>query len=82
MAERVEVQDWCWAVWFREVGRRDGRWYCWEGTASRTRSQAIQKAIDGGFGLLTDRNAWRRARRAGVMACRITILSAHCEPPR
>lgn len=82
MAERVQVQDWCWAVWFRNAGDPKGKWYCWEGTAAGSRSESIQKALRGGFGLLADRKHWNRQRRAGLVACRVTILSAHCEAPR
>ena len=69
--------DFCWAVWFRDGLQPDGKWHCWDATSSRTRSESINTAIDGGFGAIRDRREWRRLRDRGVVRCARTYLSAH-----
>ena len=82
MPERVQVQDWCWAVWFRNAGDPTGKWYCWTRTAAGTRVGSIALALSIGCGLMASPADWRSQRRRGLVACRVTILSAHCEAPR
>lgn len=77
MSDRA--MDYTWAVWFRDALRPGGRWSCWAGTAQRTRAEAIETAWGSGYGAMRTRKDWNRLRKRGVVACRITFLSAHLE---